>query len=156
MTIINQYDNGKKKIGKFLSEEGKRGCKYPVSINDFLRNCEENDPGISAGYINSFIDGREAFLEEIKTRSICGARRKIIMRRWLDTCKNNKHFKEVFFHAINTEGYGLDPETIAWEWIKILNTKRQFFNFFEVSKKLSQKIQLYAMQRFIRYFLSFV
>lgn len=145
----------KQKENEIRSFLGKETYKYPLSIDEFLRACEQDIHGIQACGVNSFISGRKAFLRERNSGVTYGNGLTILLSRWLDYCKKPKHFKEVFFCAINTSGYGLEPETIVWEWIKTLYSKKQFIDLFKVINKnpqrqsISIETRAYAMQRFI-------
>lgn len=141
----------KQKENDIRSFLGKNTYKYPLPINDFLRACEQETHGIQACGVNSFISGRKAFLER-NDGVVYGNGTTILLSRWLDYCKKPKHFKEVFFCAMEILGYGLDPETIAWEWIKTLRSKKQFIDFFNVINKnpqISIETKAYVMQMFI-------
>lgn len=124
-------------------------------ITDFIEAHNQNSAGIQAFGIDSFITGRKAYSEEMKRGTVHGNSRKILLRKWLDHCKNPNHFKEVFFSALKTEGYGLVPETVAWEWIKILKTKKQFIDFFDIFSThpsisaISYETRTYAIEMFV-------
>ena len=138
---------------------GKEFYQYAFPINDFIEGRRQDCRGIQACDINSFIAGRKAFLEEIHGGTIYGCGRSILLRRWLDHCENFDHFKEVFLCAVKTQSYGLKPKTVVWEWIKRLETKKQFMDFFKVINEspsdsdVDKEMRLYAMQMFINSFM---
>jgi hypothetical protein len=144
-----------KSIINFL---GKELYQYAFPIDLFIESRKQNNQGIQACGINSFITGRKVFLKEISGGSIYGDGHLILLRRWLDHCKKPRHFKEVFFYARNTvnkSGYGLDIMVVAWEWIKILKTRKGFIDFFKVINEspacssIDKETRLYVMQMFI-------
>lgn len=137
---------------------GKETFKYLCPIDFFIRMRQQLSAGIRSSKINSFNEGREIFLKEINGETAHGDGRSIILRAWLDHCKNHRHFEEILSYAIRYAVCSRDMEVATvWAWSRILKSRKDFARFFRTIRRyektmslyIDNETELYMMQKFI-------